>query len=418
MNSYFTLDTILQGFVLVFFTVLGGYVFFTDHLEKKSVPKTNGSEEDNNNSAEGNITEEEKQVAQESIKSLNEELGKTFMQALHLVIGLRNLGQGYLDGKIAQVSSSITYILVLTVAIFAMGIFGRTSADHWMDKGNLDHLGNKYIWADSSEMLTTSKKLRLNAFNQVYKQDFERQYVDSVIKPKFKHGHYYFTKHRILHTSDLDSYKKDVLDTVSIIEYSQVFALSFFILYVFAWLNLISLMARSFFDKKEGFQNDKAQSFTFRIVRAIYRVILGACVGVILVGLLGRFDVIQIRSVGLRKYYFLAINAIPFITWLYLWYRYRYDNSTLNLETNPDITYRDLFFKHYYTLIFLFIGLLGYITASITWKKAESKQDLQVFGMYKNFDSKMKDMHEDNVNKVFQFPVQDTTNSQLLNTEM
>ena len=85
MESYFSIDTMLQGLIMVFCIVIGCLIFFTYHLEKK--------EKDNN-----------------SLSNLNSQLGNVFICALQLIAGIKSM-EGSTD-RIEKASKCFSYIIM------------------------------------------------------------------------------------------------------------------------------------------------------------------------------------------------------------------------------------------------------------------------------------------------------------------
>jgi len=365
MESYFSIDTLLQGITMVFCTILGCLVFFTDHLEEKGKSS--------------------------SLGELNTQIGATFLGALQLIGGLKAM-EG-VSGGFDKVSKTITYSIMFAILAFVAGIFASTSGDVWMNSNNAAHLGNKVTWADTLiQGEKSSDIIRYDSFEKVLAQDIKNvKNVSDDSKNKF----YYFAKHEILANKEYAPYLDE---STELGEYSQAFALSFFILYIFAWLNLISLQIR-FLLMGYGNSDDNSTKFKepFSYTTLIYRILLGACFGVILVRLIGKYfpgvprDLFGNPSIV----YCIAVNAIPILIWLHLWYKSKSKYGDQKIFGNETVTYKVLFIKHYYTIIFLWIGFVGYFVSGITWWEAESDKHKKVYGLYKNVNEDIKNYYLD-----------------------
>ena len=413
MDTYFTIDTLLQGFITVFFLILGGIIFFTNHLEDNTQKKTKkqpckGGVE---SKSKENLESKENTASEESISWLSMEFRATFVNVLKLILGIGALKD--LDNDLSKYAKAIISIVALAVLVFVMGIFGKTSSDHWMNKGNISHFGNKIMWANPTQIYETSSKIRESTFRAVYSQELDSTYLASISKENINR-HYYFTKHEILHNPQNESrelYKFDVENTIAIIEYSQVFTLSFFILYVFSWLNLISIQVRSLFNKEAS-----KEKWDLNFENILYRFCILFCFSIIISGILNALGFIPDFLPGeKRKWYFFAVNSIPVIVWVHLWIQSRKNNNGANLFRNKAITYRRLFIKHYYTIIFLYAGLIGYLVSSNSWIESERTKHLKIYGMYKNIDEEFSTKHNREMNELFLLT--DSTNKKRAITE-
>lgn len=377
MGNYFTFDTILQGSILVFCLVLGCIIFFTDQLE-------------------------ERKGEESSLAQLSNDLGQALIGSFKIILGLKLFND--IDNSWLKVSKTISYSVIIVLFSFIAGVFANTIGDLWMDSHNLYHLGNKLLWVDNEEEIDhVSKEIRLNSFDDVFEFDLENP---ENLPGEQKEQIYYYAKHETLKDEVFSEY----LDkSTHIAEYTEAFALSFYILYVFSWFNLISIQLRLFFvdSKYGGLTKQLCLYFKQGRITTIYRVIFLLAVAILFFGFLGMSNAtIDSWFPGSRRFTIcLVFNSIPVVLWLYLWYKSGLPKEhkfyRIPFPEKPTITYRTLFMKNYFTIIFLYSGLIGYFISGITWKASEKNRNNITYGLYKNINPVIHQNYETMIHELF-----------------
>ena len=81
--------------------------------------------------------------------------------------------------------------------------------------------------------------------------------------------------------------------------------------------------------------------------------------------------------------------------WIISWVNYRRGGndeqvmdvtSTKSEYKNIDIRDKSVFRVNYFTIIFIYLGLIGYLTSASVWKKSEEEKIKKSFGYYMNLD--------------------------------
>ena len=239
LQNLFSFDILIQGMFLLGCFGLGCYILFKDNLENTKD------------------------------KSINE-FSKTIFDFYRGILELLALNKG--DG-ITLRARSIRYIGIIPVFItisFMAGILGYAITDNWMDSNESKHIYLKQLWVtpelvkfDSILVKNQSKDLmyeyggrrvkdllRLKSFSDIYNYNKKK---DTIVEKEYaiKQG-YYFSRHEIMRVPEYANYlrKSELL-----VEYSQSFALGFFIIIIFSFANLIIMLIRLCYEvflKKRG----------------------------------------------------------------------------------------------------------------------------------------------------------------------
>jgi len=452
MDTYFNLDTIIQGLVVVVSLIIGCLIFFTDHFEK---------------------TEDNK----EDLSQLNVDIGNTFLDVINIILGIRK--GGVLSGvkkseeikedkkgvknlsgpeeknpkaeqknteTVVRIARSISYVILFSLLTFVAGIFAETGADVWMNNGNQYHLGNKAGWvAKGHEIKNVSKSIRLKKFNQIFK--YHKAGTDKELSDYYKTQFYYYAKNKLMFRKEYADY---INESASVIGYSQVFSAAFFIIYLFSWMNLVSIQFRLIVgrlsrdktsivtDLKKGLRfHEKGYNIKNSIITGIYgsiMIVIIVFLGVYAIGVLDQApDTAEVlnkakieclgktnfaciekaniaiiekakadsavaeREYTLRMTCFYLLNTVPFLMWAFMWFWAKVKGKDNRSQGESKLTNYGFFLKHYYSIIFLYVGLFGYLIAGATWAEAEDDKHAKVYGIYKTEFEEFEEEH----NKMF-----------------
>lgn len=368
METELTLDTIVQGFTLVFCLILGCIVFFTDQLEDAN--RSNNS-----------------------LQQLSTDLGATLLGSLKIMMGMKFVDTQ--DEGWAKFGKTLSYSVAFLLLSFIAGVFAHTAGDIWMDANNASHLGNKILWLDEDQLDDVSYQLKIEAFDAAYRQELDSA---RTIGPKERLRAYYYAKHELLTNEKFAPYLRE---SIHVVEYTQTFALSFFILYLFSFANFVGIQVRFQFKRKQ-----KPAQGLERFISILFRSLVALSILALIVGIIGQGNEFVEQQIFRSQRIIVmccALNLIPFWIWTHLWLRMKFEESrdATQCEDDSVISYTSLFFKQYFTFIFLYAGLLGYWAASTSWAEAESDRNKKTYGVYKNINESLREQNENFIEGLF-----------------
>ncbi|NOQ70437.1 MAG: hypothetical protein GQ574_00455 [Crocinitomix sp.] len=417
IGEIITFDTFLQGLFFMVCLALGCAIFFTDSFKRKeSHPELKSKSKPFVQTPLDKFnTDLNKPESKSPLTNLNLDIKNLFPAALNLFLGMF-ITQIRSKDKGAVSKFSISAIMFLTIIFMSLtsGIFVKSVAEVWMEKTDRYHLGNMMWWHPE-----TLENLHASAFDQIY--EFNNNDSFNTITKNDKRQFYYFASHEVLSN---ELYKGRLKNSRIKSDYTQTFAMSFFILFAFAWLNLVSLQFRYFIFEmdraernwalkhKEKDKNNKSmwymrlsilRSFGTAFGRNPFYAILLILIFYSLFYYLFFFNALSSNSfLNSLAAYSMALS--PLVIWIISYMRYRLFTKVNRIEDKIaeqvykkeeylglDFSHRKVFTKNYFTIIFLYIGLIGYLFSSVAWKKCESDKVYRAFGYYKNINEELSE---------------------------
>ncbi|MFT5823961.1 MAG: hypothetical protein ACI8ZM_005227 [Crocinitomix sp.] len=423
IGEIITFDTFLQGLFFMVCLALGCTIFFTDSLKKKD--KQSNSKNKTKPFIETPLDKFSKDLNNQEAKSplttLNLDVKSLFPAALNLFLGVF-INQIRAKDKSAISKLSISTVMFSTIIFTSLtsGIFVKSVAEVWMNKTNRYHLGNMTWWRPN-----TLNNLHSSAFDRIYK--FNNNDSFDTLTDDDKRQFYYYASHEVLNN---DLYKGRLKNSRIKSDYTQTFAMSFFILFAFAWLNLISLQFRNFI-----FEMDLAERiWTFKakekgkeiktlpqLGRSVFRDFGAAFLNNPFYAAL---LVLIIYSFAYYLFFYNKLSSFPILDdiaaysmalcplaiWILSYMRYRLFTKVNKIDDKfvrqvyekeeyleLDFSHRRVFTKNYFTIIFLYIGLIGYLFSSIAWKKCEEDKVHRALGYYKNINQELSDSFKNTI---------------------
>lgn len=250
--------------------------------------------------------------------------------------------------------STVIFLLILILMVFVSGVLVNTIADKWMDLPLTYHYGLKKTWILEKDKLSysdTDQYIKEEVFDVVYADIFQKSIGNSFEGSKIEF--YYHAKHALL----ADNFWRNYLSTTQkLINLTQVFALSFFLLFSLTYLNFIINVYRQL----------KRDNKTYSLV--------------ILMGIFSTFLVIIILNSALHfPAALLSIFLIfPVIVQLVLFF------SKRNI------------FISFTSLLVIYISFSGYWLSCKAWVNNEEEVAAKTYGAYRliNEDLRTKAVDE------------------------
>lgn len=365
IQNLYSLDIFFQGAFLFICVALGLYIVFKDNLETF------------------------KEVY--SLHKFSDDLHKLVLQ----LIGFLTLKSE--TGKPANFRF-LGMIPFLIVASFILGIMGHGIADSWIDSSNQNHLGLKPLWGttpinyylDLQQRLlkesprTPSKKevgtaaetgvihypnykdmLRYKSFEKVYSKPI------TVNNSRKVRQLYFEAKHAVLQNANYYNYMRR---SQSLAEYSRIFALGFFFLFLCSFTNLVLMIIRVGSKKRVVEETD--DSAEKQPKRGGLRAIVDISDGVIFI-----FNVLAVLAI--MSFAKPNFGLVP-KPWLAILLGILVYFGAVLFFLNLIAKYRKLRFSFFIYSILFVVSLLGYFSSAKLWLSSETKVATKVYGIYKS----------------------------------
>ncbi len=347
--SLHSIDLFLQGTFLLLCLILGLVIIFKDNLQSYKKEKT--------------------------VANLSEYIHEFFKNLLSLI----NIGAK--DQKIKSYKY-LGLIPIFIISAFIIGILGKGIADVWIDSKSKNHLYLKTTWG-KSVLMKDSEKLKLvdlekegesfkdivrkKSFKKVFDKSPEK--FDKLIVQQI----YYQSKHEILLQENYANY---VRKSQSIAEYSRIFSLGFFFLMACGFLNLVIMIFRVIFYKKDEEETlvkegeNKEESIEdykiFSVPNGVILIFLG-------------FSIVSIE-VFINPYFksYDLMSWEHFVVFLFTYF------GLLIFLFFPFKRFRELKFSFFiYSIIYL-VSYSGYFLSSRIWLESENQVSRKTYGLYKS----------------------------------
>lgn len=245
----------------------------------------------------------------------------------------------------------LSFSLLFVFAFFIMmvyinGVIINTLSDQWMDGSNAQHLGMKYYWApedarkansDISRFDDTDNYIKVQMFYQV----FGDVPLDTAIHKSDIYSFYYHAKHLLLSN---DVWRNYINSTQSLINYTQVFALSFFTLLILVFIN---------------YWINSLRHHKYHVKLLVAAIIISFTV---IFGLIYPISWIMLI--------FMLIGPILFAIYNLFFGKY--------------------FFPSFTSLMLIVAGMVGYLFCSMAWVNNEKEVVAKTYGVYRSFHPDLK----------------------------
>lgn len=356
IHNLYSLDIFLQGFFLLICILLGLYLVFKDNLETF------------------------KEI--DSIHNFSKSLHVFVLQTINTL----SLKSTVSQGKAYQYFGIIPLVIIFS---FISGILGNSIADEWIDSKNQNHLGLKLLWGKENlinldSIMRSSSKKKINKESNIkyknliriesFKTVFNHKVNDS--NKRFVEQLYYHSKHEIIKSKNYYSYMRK---SQTISEYSRIFALGFFFLFLCSLLNLFIMFVRallgdtnhqrSFNKSSEEDENNEQDSENIKLVSVSNLVIL----------VFGLISFLTIWFFANPKFNNLT-NYISYTWFIYILVYFGCFTFLLFIFKR----FRNLRFSFFIYSIIYVISLVGYFSSAKIWVSSESQVSRKVFGLYKS----------------------------------
>lgn len=279
----------------------------------------------------------------------------------------------------------ITLLGIFIMATFVSGTIIHSVSDKWMAAGNDHHLGLKQIWINPTtheiEMqfinvgdslnrkIQTGDAIKINSFEKVFDDLKSQKFItlddaDAIDKRKKQIKEIYFmARHEML----TDAVWRDYLSSSqNLINITESFALSFFILVWMCYLNLFINLFRDFYKSK----NSTAALFIPLLV-----------------------------LLAINLFVFLYINNS---IWVFIFYS-SFPLLAQFIISGIAVKYpgRANSFYSLTSVLLIYISLTGYYFSSLAWLQNTQDLTAKTFGVYRYINPDLKKTTRENAFKVF-----------------
>lgn len=354
IHNLYSLDIFLQGVFLLICLAIGLYLVFNDNLEKLN--------------------------SSESIEEISSNL-HDIVKGLFSTASFKDFVK-----EPKEVLKLLGVIPIVVVCSFILGILGHGVADEWIDSKSENHLFLKPLWISDLSLKNKAfeqidfTEMKIDTFANYKKRIRYKSFID-VFNPSNKKTKartieqlYYHAKHELLKDENFYNY---VRKSQTIAEYSRVFVLGFFILFLCGLVNMCIMVIRTLlmskiellkkykeFLIKKGLSMDQGKFDLPDLVIIIFNL-LSLLAILLLVG--SNFG--NMSAYGFYMYVLLIFLSL-FGCFTFL----------LNFSRKFKI-YRFSFFIY---SIFYVISFLGYYGSAKMWVSSEKTVSKKVFGLYKS----------------------------------
>lgn len=347
IQNLYSFDIFLQGLFLLLCIVSGLYIVFKDNLERfKNV---------------------------HSLSNFSKGLHKLTLQIVRMLSFQFNTKE--------QDRSVIRYFGIIPLVIaasFMLGIIGFAIADEWVDSSATNHLSFNRLWAapftktqnklenyNRSKRLSYKQLMRYDAFEQVFDKSVNSENSKDVEQL------YYQAKHEVLKDKEYYNY---IRKSQSLVEYSRIFALGFFFLFVCSLLNLVIMVIRVVVGDPRSDSDDDINHENSQL--SSFRKIVNVSNGVIFI-----FNLLSICILSIIMYPETNNTESNYMSLLLQFLPYLGCGTFVLLIFH---NFRRLRFSFFiYSIIYL-IGFLGYFSSARLWMSNEGKVALKVYGIYRS----------------------------------
>ncbi len=228
---------------------------------------------------------------------------------------------------------------------------------------------------------------------------------------------YYFMNHEI---RNHQNYTQELRHTAIEKEYAGAFALSLFALFVLSYLNLISMRVRVIINRysqivkpKEGNFNPLEVlffGFKYDCRFKLHGVLFNALFALVLFYNLyffffyqkdfGDYLLLGSEDMGKKKLSVILVYLsafLPMFVWIGSWFKFRFDANMKRTDISG-ISSARIFRMNYLTIIFLYIGLCGYLLTAKVWQESRLNIIQNSLGYYVNSDDSFKEKNKRIIN--------------------
>ncbi len=353
IHTLYSLDIFLQGVFLLICLSIGLYLVFNDNLEKL-------------NSAE-------------SIKEISSNL-HNIVERLFSTASFK----GFVKGP-KETLKLLGAIPIFVIGSFILGILGHGIADDWIDSKSQNHLFLKPLWISDLSLNNDDfnrvdlTEIQIDTFSHYKKRIRFKSYLqvfnpDKTTNPRVIEQLYYHAKHELLKNEQYYNY---VRKSQTLAEYSRIFVLGFFILFLCGLINMFIMIIRTvFISKEELFRKYKELLTTKGMPMDDGRFDIPDLV-ILIFNLLSVLAIVLLVGPN-----FGNMSAYGFGMYLLLLLLCLFGCGTFLLNFSRKFrVYRFSFFIY---SIFYVVSFLGYYGSAKMWVSSERTVVKKVFGLYKS----------------------------------
>lgn len=354
LHSLYSFDIFLQGTFLSICLAVGLYLVFNDNLEKLRTSESVGK------------------------------LSKNIHELTKQIVAIATLKKMFDSGN-----QTFKYLIIIPLTIvlsFILGILGYGIADEWIDSKTEAHVFLKPLWISDLSLTNDYferidlQDAKIGVFRN-YKKRIRYQSFLQVYDPK---GHkptartieqlYFHAKHELIKDEKFYDY---IRKSQTLVEYSRVFALGFFILFICGLVNLFIMVVRVIFTPKEELyekyknalpENGKKFKTKYLDLPDMVIIIFN------LISALAIWVLVGPHLQNMLRYHWSVYILVVLLLFF----------GCFTFFLNLSGKFRTLRFSFFIYSIFYVVSFLGYFGAAKMWVSGEKIVSRKVFGVYKS----------------------------------